>query len=325
MAHKKFTSIFLTIILSCTFTLSSKELMYYDSEDDVLFYSIFDVDEFEYTATLKKFANEGYDGNYHYSEIHIPEQVVLNGEIYTITAIGAEAFGSPIDKNKITHISLPETIKTVGTNAFWGLSALKKIDLPDSITFIDEVAFTKCTQLEELNFPENLEIIAEDVCLGCISLKNITLGSKIKEIGRGFRNTSLTNVFIDALTPPVLISTAFSSGIVNEQENIVTIHVPEGTSSLYAQAWSNHGNLSYEEVSGGIPSHITTLPISENVIVSSVCGKLNVSNKYVSNIEIYSITGNLLHRSKSATVEINLPSGPLHRKNRQFRLKVLHH
>ena len=50
-------------------------------------------------------------------DIVIPQTLTYQGENYTVTAIGDNAFSSC---DSLTSISFPSTIKTIGKNAFWG-------------------------------------------------------------------------------------------------------------------------------------------------------------------------------------------------------------
>lgn len=74
------------------------------------------------------------------------------------------------------EVTLPETVKFIGDNAFKG-DPIKKITLPDSVTFIGRDAFYGCEILEEFNISENskLEAIQYGAFDNCVSLESLYL------------------------------------------------------------------------------------------------------------------------------------------------------
>ncbi|MBQ4510625.1 MAG: leucine-rich repeat protein [Clostridia bacterium] len=146
----------------------------------------------------------GYKGNE--AEIIIPETV----DGLTVTEIGE------LGKNEsITSITLPSTLKTIKSKAFYrlkslktavipygvevieenafgsynlyaleyrGCSALESIEIPESVTFIGEYAFGGCISLKSIKFPSSLEVISESVVGGCTSLESVEISNGTKII-----------------------------------------------------------------------------------------------------------------------------------------------
>ena len=89
------------------------------------------------------------------TDFKLPGKVVLpptvkgpDDKTYTLTAIGASAmFGR---EKKWTSIILPNTVTTIGKNAFVSSPTLKEITIPASVTFIGETALASCTALESV-------------------------------------------------------------------------------------------------------------------------------------------------------------------------------
>lgn len=72
----------------------------------------YDIDLENKTATLAKYTGDAkYEG-----EITIPSKITYEGEEYTITAVGVEAFLECAD---ITEMTLPSTITSIGDRAFY--------------------------------------------------------------------------------------------------------------------------------------------------------------------------------------------------------------
>lgn len=102
------------------------------------------VTEIGNTVTITKYIGNG--GN-----VIIPSS--LNNK--QVTAIGSNAFDSNAN---ITGISIPTTITSIGTRAFYNCSGLRgTLNLPNTIITIDEYAFSNCTGLTgNLNLPNSI-------------------------------------------------------------------------------------------------------------------------------------------------------------------------
>lgn len=61
----------------------------------------------------------------------------------------------------ITSVTLPDTIKSIGANAFYGCSRVKEIVLPDGLETIGEGAFRYCNSLTEINIPASVKEIGD--------------------------------------------------------------------------------------------------------------------------------------------------------------------
>ena len=146
--------------------------------------------------------------------IQIPAKVNHDGEEYTVTGIGENAFKGCY---LATSIHLPDTIKQIGAGAFADCNCLTSIILPDGVTRIEKETFNKCYSLQSIrcpesltliqrnafawcqnltaiSLPEGLEIIESGAFLNCNQLSQITIPSSIKKIGvNAFTGTKVTH------------------------------------------------------------------------------------------------------------------------------------
>lgn len=109
----------------------------------------------------------------------------------TVTAIGRLAF-SPASprltpeqqefRKKITSITLPNSIRSIGGNAFYKCMALTDIVIPDSVVEIKYGAFAQCVNLTEIVIPDSVKKFDHSVFSGCTSLRSVTLPKGITEI-----------------------------------------------------------------------------------------------------------------------------------------------
>ncbi|MBE5962601.1 MAG: hypothetical protein E7256_14695 [Lachnospiraceae bacterium] len=98
---------------------------------------------------------------------------------YGIEEIEEEAF---INSN-ITSVTIPETVSSIGSSAFYNCDKLEEIRIPDSVTEISMYAFEQCSNLKKVTLPNQLEIIEEGVFFECTSLEEISIPDTVKEIG----------------------------------------------------------------------------------------------------------------------------------------------
>ena len=142
-----------------------------------------------------------YSGN-----VIIPKTVSHNGETYTVTAIGNDAFSGC---SGLTGITLPNTITSIGKNAFYGtawyndqpdglvyaglvaytykgtMPAETSINLIDGTLGIAGSAFSGCNGLTSINIPNSVIAIGDNAFYCCSGLTSVTLPSSITSIGNG--------------------------------------------------------------------------------------------------------------------------------------------
>lgn len=125
-----------------------------------------------------------------------------------VTAIGKQAFYrsiydsfySGVDYPEITAVTLPDTITSIGEQAFAECSGLTSLVIPDSVTSIGAGAFYYCTNLVSVNIPDGITEIKEGTFNGCGSLTSISIPDSVTEIGiSAFANcNSITEIKLPA-------------------------------------------------------------------------------------------------------------------------------
>lgn len=113
----------------------------------------------------------------------------------------------------VDEVSLPETLKSIGDNAFTA-SLLTEISLPPSVTSIGKSAFENCASLVKVEM-NGVTVVNDSAFSNCIALKNIVRDSskEIKIYNDAFYKTSaLENACFDNVT--ALGNTAFCASAV---------------------------------------------------------------------------------------------------------------
>ena len=96
----------------------------------------------------------------------------------SVTEICGCAFGYC---NKITTLTLPSDLKTIGYSAFSNCT-LTEIVIPDSVTEIADCAFASCKSLRSVRLGNGISKITTALFRGCSSLETLDLPSSVTSI-----------------------------------------------------------------------------------------------------------------------------------------------
>lgn len=146
-----------------------------------------------YTEGLNFKLNDEKNGYvlYHYrykdyvDVINIPS--IYNG--LPVTEIGAKVFCYSTMK----EVNIPNSVKIIGENAFYGCWELEKVDLPPDLELIGKGAFGNCWRLQSIVIPEGVTEIGEAAFEGCSTLKEIKIPDSVISIG-GYAFLSCDNL-----------------------------------------------------------------------------------------------------------------------------------
>ena len=100
-----------------------------------------------------------------------PNYASLNGILYNKTM--TELIQVP--RGITGSVTIPNSVTTIGVEAFCNCTGLKSVTIPDSVTSIGNAAFADCTGLTSVAIPNSVRSIGEGAFAGCSSLTNITV------------------------------------------------------------------------------------------------------------------------------------------------------
>lgn len=171
--------------------------------------------------------------------IVIPNEVSIDGIKYTVNQIEDNGFEKC---TKISSISLPNTIKTIGWWAF-AYTNIQNILLPEGLLEIGSWAFHGCSKLEKLLIPKNVNSFGWGVLSGdCHRLKEIVVeegNNYIKEHDGILLSEDGTIMLAYAfglsnenLIIPGTVTSLNVCALFKENKTLKTITVPSGVKSI---------------------------------------------------------------------------------------------
>jgi hypothetical protein len=156
-----------------------------------------------------------------------------------VMGIGENAFQSDTG---LTSVTIPTSVTTLDAEIFLWDTSLTTVNLPSTLTSIGSGTFEGCTGLSNIVLPNGLTTIGTSAFSGCTALTSIVLPSTVTSLGdQAFANcTGLTSVTIQNPVPPTL-----GGGNVFMADTFGAFHVPAGSVSTYAAAWSGSTFVGY--------------------------------------------------------------------------------
>ena len=118
----------------------------------------------------------------------------------SVTSIGDDAFSGC---TRLTSVTIPDSVTSIGDDAFSDCTGLTSVTIGNSVTSIGGDAFSDCTGLTSVTIPDSVTSVGFGAFEGCTSLTSVTIGNSVDSIGTyAFRDCAgLTSVTIpDSVT-----------------------------------------------------------------------------------------------------------------------------
>ena len=113
----------------------------------------------------------------------------------TVTSIGKVAF---YGCRGLTSVTIPNSVTSIGDYAFYGCSSLTSVTIPNSVTSIGDHVFSDCSGLTSVTIPNSITSIGDHAFSDCSGLTSVTIPNSVTSIGRSafYGCSGLTSVTI---------------------------------------------------------------------------------------------------------------------------------
>ena len=233
----------------------------------------FEVDGIYYNITTDNTVAVTYQGGWsgsYFGEVKIPESVTYNGNSYSVTSIGEEAFyhcrsltsveiGNSVtsigssafyDCPRLTSVEIGNSVTSIGSSAFEDCKSLTSVKIPNSVTSIGAEAFSGCSRLTSVEIPNSVTSIGDRVFSWCSSLTSVEIGNSVTSIGyRVFEGcSSLTSVTIGNSV------TSIGNYAFYGCRKLTSVEIPNSVTSIGVQAFRGCSSLTSVEMGNSVTS-----------------------------------------------------------------------
>ena len=190
---------------------------------------------------------------------------------------------------------IPNTVTSIGVNAFKGITGMTSIEIPDSVVSIGDNAFAFCFDLTgDLVIPNSVETIGESAFFQCEGLDGkLVIGESVSYIGDwAFRKCSHISEAVSlAITPPVLGNDL--GGMVLAEFGIQTLTVPGGCIEAYqnSQWYDPIGLNGFYEFIEDCTVVSETDAVNTAVYPNPTQGKVTIEAENLQSISIFNMLG----------------------------------
>ena len=149
-----------------------------------------------------------------------------------LTSVGNAGFK---DCMFVNHVSVPASVETIGFSAFENCRMLSNLTFAanGALTTIDNWAFYNNHELKNVVIPEGVTSIGYAAFYGCTYLSELTLPASMQAIeDNGFALCAkLQRMNVDAIVPPIVASRTFE-----DVDRTIPVVVPDESVSVYKSA-----------------------------------------------------------------------------------------
>ncbi len=182
------------------------------------------------------------------TSLTIPEKVTSIGG----GSPGWEYLGTFEGCSNLKTIDIPNNVTSLYSYAFSG-SCITSINMPNSVKTIGDNAFSNCLSLLSVSIPNSVTSIGSSVFSGCSALTSVTIGNSVTSIG-GFVFSGCSG--LTSVTIPNSV-TSIGGSAFSGCSSLTSVTIPNSVTSIGGSAFSGCSGLT----SVTIPSSVTSIGV----------------------------------------------------------------
>lgn len=202
---------------------------------------------------------------------HIPADTVNiyggNGADFVIRAGTLEKYSGAS-----TEVVIPNSVTSIGNDAFKGCVGLTSVTIPNSVTSIGSSAFEGCTGMTHVTIPNSVTSIESGAFEGCKGLTSITIPDSVTSIeARAFDYcTNLTSITIPSGVTIIAYRT------FSYCEGLTRVTIPNSVTIIEDKAFKGCTGLT----SITIPNSVTSIGEGKTAFLHHSDGDVSIYYKY---------------------------------------------
>ena len=210
----------------------------------------FEVDGIYYNITTDNTVAVTYQGGWsgsYFGEVKIPESVTYNGNSYSVTSIGEEAF---YHCRSLTSVEIGNSVTSIGASAFYDCPRLTSVEIGNSVTCIGSSAFEDCKSVTSVKIPNSVTSIGAEAFSGCSRLTSVEIPNSVTSIGDRVFSwcSSLTSVTIGNSV------TSIGNYAFYGCRKLTSVEIPNSVTSIGVQAFRGCSSLTSVEMGNSVTS-----------------------------------------------------------------------
>ena len=148
------------------------------------------------------------------------------------------------------NTTIPNSVTSIGDNAFNGCSGLTSVTIPNSVTSIGNWAFASCSGLTSVTIPNSVNSIGYSAFQGCSGLTSVTIPNSVTAIGNSAFNSckGLTSVTI----PNSVNSIGFEA--FKGCSGLTSVTIPNSVTSIGNSAFYHCSGLTSVTIGNSVTS-----------------------------------------------------------------------
>lgn len=190
-----------------------------------------------------------------------------------LKSIGGSAFyGTEHAHPRFKEIKIPDSVETIGTNAFHNCQDLESITLPASLETIESSAFSFCRNLSEIRLPASLTTIENSVFDGCRSLETVFYDGSLAQ----WSQINTSNGFL-GYSSPSLVMNDYTAQFISVKDDPFAEPIPKKTVTITKYTGKESTVILPSTINSWPVTKIGEAALKDNTTITSVTIPANVT------------------------------------------------